>query len=91
LPQHRQEHNLPPFDAIISTIPFSYLTRTQTTQILRGIIDSMTDDGRFVALQYHPTYLPPLLRREFDSVDRELYLWNLPPATLLLATQPRRL
>jgi phospholipid N-methyltransferase len=91
LPQHRKAANLPPFDAVISTIPFSYLTRHQSTDLLRAVIDTMSDDGRFVALQYHPTYLPPMLRREFDQVDRELYFWNLPPATLLTATKPRRL
>jgi phospholipid N-methyltransferase len=88
--QHREERNEPPFDAIISTIPFSYLERSMTIEILRTVIDSMTDEGTFVALQYHPTYLPPMLRREFDSVKREIYPLNIPPTTLLTATKPRR-
>lgn len=89
--EHRHEYGLPPFDAIISTIPFSYLSRQQSTKILRAVVDSLSDDGAFVALQYHPTYLPPLLRQHFDSVSRDVYLWNLPPANLFTARQPRRL
>lgn len=88
---HRREAELPPFDAIISTIPFSYLSHQQTAEILQAVIDSLSDDGTFVALQYHPTYLPPLLREYFDSVTRDVYLWNLPPANLFTARQPRRL
>lgn len=89
--QHRREHQLPPFDAIISTIPFSYLSHTQSTELLNAVIDSLADDGRFVALQYHPTYLPPLLKKHFDHVTRDIYLWNVPPANLFTATVPRRL
>jgi phospholipid N-methyltransferase len=89
--EHRHDQDMPPFDAIISTIPFSYLTRQQTREILDAVVDSMTDDGTFVALQYHPTYLPPSLRQHFDSVNREIYLLNLPPAHLFTARMPRRL
>lgn len=88
---HRHVADLPPFDAVISTIPFSYLSHQQSTELLRAVIDTISDDGAFVALQYHPTYLPPLLRKHFDSVTRDVYLWNVPPANLFTATKPRRL
>jgi phosphatidylethanolamine/phosphatidyl-N-methylethanolamine N-methyltransferase len=78
------------FDAIVSTIPFSFLTPEQTTTILRAAIESLEPDGVFVALQYHPTYLPPFLQEHFHDVERELYVWNLPPATLMRARLPRR-
>lgn len=89
--EHRRDASLPPFDAVISTIPFSYLSHQQSTALLHAVIDTMSDDGVFVALQYHPTYLPPLLHRHFDSVTRDIYLWNVPPANLFKATKPRRL
>jgi phospholipid N-methyltransferase len=88
---HRRERGEPPFDAIISTIPFSYLSHERTTAILRAVVDTMTDSGTFIALQYHPTYLPPLLRHHFDEATRDIYLWNVPPANLFRATKPRRL
>jgi phospholipid N-methyltransferase len=87
--RQRAERDAPPFDAIVSTIPFSFLTPEHTTTILRAAIDAMKPTGTFVALQYHPRYLPPFLQRAFAEVDRELYLWNLPPATLLRARNPR--
>jgi phospholipid N-methyltransferase len=89
--EHQREREIGPFDAIISTIPFSYLPRPKTDKILRAVVDTMADDAVFVALQYHPTYLPPQLRRHFDSVTRTVYLWNVPPANLFTATKPRRL
>jgi phospholipid N-methyltransferase len=88
---HRREADLPPFDAVISTIPFSYLSHQQSHDLLRAVVDTLADDGTFVALQYHPTYLPPLLRKHFDNVTRDVYLWNVPPANLFTATKPRRL
>lgn len=91
LVRQRRENDLPPFNSVISTIPFSYLTIDQTREILHAVVDSLADDGTFVALQYHPTYLPPKLRQHFDSLSREVYLWNLPPANLLTARNPRRL
>jgi phosphatidylethanolamine/phosphatidyl-N-methylethanolamine N-methyltransferase len=91
LVKHRNDRQLPPFDAIISTIPFSYLSHQQSTGLLNAVVDSLSDDGRFVALQYHPTYLPPLLRKHFDNVTRDIYLWNVPPANLFTGTRPRRI
>jgi phosphatidylethanolamine/phosphatidyl-N-methylethanolamine N-methyltransferase len=88
---HRRDAGYPPFDAIISTIPFSYLSHEQTTELLRAVVDTLDDNGAFVALQYHPTYLPPFLRTHFDSVTRDVYLWNVPPANLFTAKNPRRL
>ena len=73
------------FDAIVSSIPFSLIGPEQTPAILRAAHDALRPGGRFVALQYHPRFLPPFLRAEFGRVEREVYLWNIPPATLLSA------
>jgi phosphatidylethanolamine/phosphatidyl-N-methylethanolamine N-methyltransferase len=71
------------FDAIVSSIPFSLIGRDLTPVILRAAHEALRPGGVFVALQYHPRFLPPFLRAEFGRVERELYLWNIPPATLL--------
>ena len=86
----REREELPAFDAIVSAIPFSLIARRQTSQILRAAARVLRPDGIFVALQYHPRYLAPLLRAEFAVVERELYLWNVPPAMLLRARGPRQ-
>lgn len=86
----RDREGLPGFDAIVSAIPFSLLAPSDTTRILRAAASALRPGGIFVALQYHPRYLAPLLRAEFAVVERELYLWNIPPAILLRARDPRQ-
>lgn len=76
------------FDAIVCSIPFSLLTSAQTTAILRAAALALRSGGTFVALQYHPTYLAPLLRQVFRSVERHAAPWNIPPAMLLRARDP---
>ncbi len=85
----RAAQGLPGFDAIVSAVPFSLMEPAQTTEILRAAARTLHPDGVFVALQYHPRYLAPLLRAEFTVVKREVYPWNIPPALLLRAHGPR--
>lgn len=82
---------LPGFDAIISAIPFSLLDSTQTSQILQAAADALRPGGIFIALQYHPRYLEPFLRRQFAEVQREWYPWNIPPAMSLRASSSDRI
>jgi phospholipid N-methyltransferase len=86
---HERE-GLPGFDAVVSSLPFSLMGSTQTTEILGAVARALRPGGIFVALQYHPWYLAPLLRAEFAVVEREVYPWNIPPATLLCARGPRQ-
>ncbi len=85
-----EREHLPAFDVIVSALPFSLMAPEQTATILRAAGRVLRPDGRFVALQYHPRYLAPLLRAEFAAVDREVYPWNIPPAVVLRARGPRR-
>ncbi len=86
----QEAEGLPGFDAIVSALPFSLMEPAQTTKILRAAALTLHPDGVFVALQYHPRYLAPLLRAEFEDVNREVYPWNIPPALLLRARGPRK-
>ena len=86
----REREGLPGFDAVVSAVPFSLMDPAQTTQILRAAAEALRPGGVFVALQYRPRYLAPLLRAEFAVVAREVYLWNVPPAMLLRASGPCR-
>ena len=86
----REREEVPELDAIVSSIPFSLMGPAHTTQILRVAARALKPDGVFVALQYHPRYLAPLLRAEFKDVEPKVYLWNIPPAVLLRASGPRQ-
>lgn len=81
---------LPGFDAIVSSLPFSLMGPAKTTEILHAAAQVLRPGGVFVALQYHPWHLAPLLRAEFTVVEREVYPWNIPPAMLLRARHPRQ-
>ncbi|MBI2939328.1 MAG: methyltransferase domain-containing protein, partial [Chloroflexi bacterium] len=76
-------------ERIISAVPFSLLPKAETQQMLRASASVLHPAGIFLALQYHPRYLAPLLRNEFARVDGHWYPWNLPPALLLTARHPR--
>lgn len=76
------------FDAVVCSIPFSLLTPAQTIAILRAAALALRPGGTFVSLQYHPTYLAPLLRQVFGTVERHIAPWNIPPAMLLRARDP---
>ena len=71
------------FDAIICSIPFSLLPPPVTSSILAAAAQALRPGGVFVALQYHPTYLRPIMREHFEHVSRTVYPWNLPPTLLL--------
>lgn len=71
------------FDAIICSIPFSLLPPPMTSGILAAAAQALRPGGVFVALQYHPRYLRPIMREHFEHVSRTFYPWNLPPTLIL--------
>ena len=87
-PRIVREAGLEGFEAVASAIPFSLLGKALTRDLLGKTIEAMVPGAPFVALQYHPTYLPPLLREQFGPIERRFCLWNLPPALLLRAYAP---
>lgn len=84
-PRVAREVGLPGFDAVISAIPFAVLGHGLTREILATSAEAMAPDAPFVAIQYRPDYLPPFLRERFGRYERELHLWNLPPAFIMRA------
>ena len=75
-------------DAIVSALPFSLLGKELTRRLLDTSAHALRRGAPLVALQYHPWYLPPLLRERFGSVERHLWPWNVPPALLLRVRAP---
>ena len=76
------------FDAIICSIPFSLLPPPVTSGILAAAADSLRPGGKLVALQYHPTYLRPIMREHFREVHGVWHLRNIPPTLLLTGLNP---
>lgn len=69
---------LPPADAIVSGIPFSFLTPKGRHELLHKTVDLLGPDGRFVAYQV-TTHLVPLMKYHFEEVDVDFEPRNLPP------------
>jgi phospholipid N-methyltransferase len=82
-PRIAREAGLAGFDAVVSAIPFAVLGTALSREILARAAAAMTPGAPFVAIQYRPDYLPPLLRERFGRVEREFHLWNLPPAFVM--------
>lgn len=77
------------FGAVVSALPFSFMGPLATERVLRAAAGALAPTGCFVALQYHPWFLAPFLRAQFAEVQQVLHVWNLPPALLFRARQPR--
>jgi len=71
------------FDAVVSALPFSLLGQEATRALLDAAARAMAPGAPLVALQYHPWFLAPLLRERFGTVERRMWLWNVPPTVLL--------
>ena len=92
MPRIAKEAGLEGFDGIVSALPFSLLGASLTLQVLNAARAVLQPESAFVALQYHPWYLPPYLRATFGTFERRFYPWNIPPAQMLRcrrSTPPR--
>ncbi len=90
LPRIAAKAGLKGFDGIVSALPFSLLGPNLTLQVLNVSREVLQLKGAFVALQYHPWYLPPFLRAIFGTYERHFYPWNIPPAQMLRCHRPVR-
>ena len=66
-------------DCIVSGLPFSIFPEKLTKTILNSAINSLKEDGVFVAFQYSP-YVKKILKSYFTQIDMKFELLNMPPA-----------
>lgn len=71
-------HRLGQPDAIVSGIPFSTMTRSVGTEILRSVHDALAPGGRFVAYQVRDR-VADLGTPVFGRADVDTVLMNVPP------------
>jgi len=78
-------HGLESADVVLSGIPFSTMDREQGLEILRGIEQHLSPDGRFVAYQFRDrvealgrqVFGPPRVQTELRNVPpMRIYRWN---------------
>lgn len=78
IPKILAEHGLGAPDVILSGIPFSTMTRTLGTDILRSVRDSLAPGGRFVAYQFRDR-VHSLGLDVFGRASVQTELLNVPP------------
>ncbi|MDO8569702.1 MAG: rRNA adenine N-6-methyltransferase family protein [bacterium] len=71
---------------VISSIPFSILSRTDREDIVSNTFDMLEDSGKFIVFQYSPILLN-LLKKYFDAktIKTQFELRNIPPMFIMSA------
>jgi phospholipid N-methyltransferase len=87
LPAILEQLALGPADAVISGLPFASLPAALRDEIVQASWQALRPGGVFVAFQYTPLVLPPLLRRHFGQFKVRPVLINLPPALVYTAVR----
>ena len=75
---------LPRIDAVISSIPFSFLSNSERENIVERTAAALAPAGRFIVYQYSPLMLR-YLRRAFTAVRVRFALRNVPPYFIMVA------
>jgi phospholipid N-methyltransferase len=87
LPAMLEQRGLAGADAIISAIPFTSLGPELRHGILDAAVQGLGPGGRFVAIQYMPFVLPPLLQKHFGGYEVGRSWLNIPPALIYTCTR----
>ena len=71
---------------VISSVPFSILSRADREQIVNNTFNMLEDSGKFVVFQYSPILLS-LLKKYFDpdAINTQFELRNIPPMFIMTA------
>lgn len=77
-------HDIPPFDFVLSGVPFSILSKVDQEQVLRRTHQALRIGGSGLFYQTTMALRKPLSRL-FDSVQTEHSVLNIPPLAIMRA------
>lgn len=87
LPKHLDSRGLRGVDYVVCCVPFSTIPPETRQPIVEAAHRALVPGGAFVAYQYSPFYLEPLLKQYFPHMIRRLVLRNVPPAFVYRAVR----
>lgn len=70
-------------DYVLSSLPFSLISKEATDQILLQSKYSLNENGKFIQICYS-YLLKKLFRKYFSTIDAKFTLLNLPPAFVMV-------
>src|SRR4051812_21638352 len=80
-----REHRFESLDAIISSIPFSFLAAEERDEIVVKTHDALSPNGAFVVFHQYSTLMLKPLRASFNSVTMSFEVRNIFPCFIFCA------
>jgi phospholipid N-methyltransferase len=75
-------------DAVIASIPFTYLDNESRERLVRDVATLLAPEGIFVIFHQHTPLMAPYLKRRFREVRTEFEPRNFLPCFLITARRP---
>jgi phospholipid N-methyltransferase len=85
LKQLLTERGIRAADAIIASIPFTYLTPADRTALVSAAYDSLRPGGDFIVFHQYSPLMAKYLKKKFGKVHTEFELFNVLPCFLMHA------
>jgi phospholipid N-methyltransferase len=88
LPALLEAQGLQHADCVVSGLPFASLPPNLRREIIESSVKCLGRRGLFVAFQYAPFALPPLLKEHFKDIRTDFVFLNVPPALVYSCRKP---
>lgn len=71
-------------DAIISSIPFSFLSTRERHDVVRQVYENLADNGKFVIFHQYRLLMEPVVKKYFTHVKIKFVIFNLFPCFIIV-------
>ena len=76
-------HHIPRIDYVLSSLPFSQLSRRKKQRIMAATKDALDEEGKFILYRYTFTF-SDYLRHYFRSISKRFVPLNIPPTFIYI-------
>ncbi len=85
LPLHLRQSGLDRIDAVIASIPFTYLTPEERDELVANVKNALRPGGVFIIFHQYSWLMLPYLQKAFDDCRLEFEPLNVLPCFLMIA------
>ena len=72
-------------DVVISSIPFSFLTKPEREKVCKEAYDHLAPHGQFIIFHQYSTLMKEVVKKYFGAPNVTFILWNLFPCFIIKA------